>query len=209
MKPGEKRLLLVIFMLIFTAGCSADTEESFQQEAVLCRNHYLQQSQATGLCHITADYGERVYEFSLAVELEQVEGQWHSHFTLTSPASLAGIQLSQEGIGKDTRLQWDDVILETGDLNDQGLSPMTAFPLLWENLLQGYVETSKKVSRTTLNGEESLLQLQCRDPDGVVGQGQEVILWVSDLDYSLLGGEIYENGKRVITCDVEYFSSIP
>ncbi|MFI3254797.1 MAG: hypothetical protein R3Y63_10740 [Eubacteriales bacterium] len=192
------RLLPVIMLLIFTVSCGTSREEVYHQEALLARSAYLSLEQGTGICHINADYGERVYDFSLVLTLSQNNGIYHCQLSLTAPEEIAGIVATQEGLGGDSKLMWDGMILETGDLDDDGLSPMTAIPLLLETLSSGYLEG------VTLK-DNGVLELYSRNPDSPTGQGREVVLWLNPDSYALLGGEIFQDGKRVISCKIENF----
>lgn len=193
------RLLPVILSILITTGCGSGGESPQEQDAVLARSHYLALTQATGLCHLLVDYGERVYEFSMAVSVTQENEQRSISQTLTAPAEIAGITVTQVGVGAESKLIWEDVLLETGDLSQDGLSPVTAFPQLFHCLTTAYIQSA------TLVSEGEILQLLCRDPALEMGQGQEVVLWLDSGSYDLLGGEIYQDGQRVIACEMESF----
>ncbi len=195
---GKFRLLFVILSLLITSGCSSQGEDSYHQEALLARTAYLSLQNATAVCELTADYGERVYDYTMVLSVSQENGSFHSSLQLTAPELLSGIAVSQEGFGKESTLQWEDMILETGDLSDNGFTPMTAIPLLLETLCSGYLETVTLKS----NG---VLELYSRNPDIPLGQGQEVTLWLSPDSYALLGGEIFQEGQRVISVEIHNF----
>ncbi len=188
------RLLIVILSLIITTGCTASKVEQAHESALLARSAYLAMERATGICHVHADYGERIYDFSLVLTLEQGE----TTQVLTAPTELVGISVTQSGTGTESRLVWEDLILETGDLDPQGLSPVTAVPLLLETLSTGYLEGA------TLK-EQGVLVLYSRNPSVPVGQGREIEIWLNPEDYTLLGGEIFQDGNRIVAVTVENF----
>lgn len=195
---SKLRLLLVIFSLMMTVSCSAVEEEGYHHQALQARSAYLALQQGTAMCSLTADYGERVYDYELVLTLSQVEGVYHSTLSLTAPEELAGISVTQEGMGAESRLVWEDLILETGDFSQEGLSPMTAIPLMLETLCSGYLE-----SVSIRN--EGVLELYSRNPDVPTGEGLELVLWLNSESYALLGGEIYQDGLRVISCEMKQF----
>lgn len=200
MKKRVIGILSVIMSLLITS-CSGVGVESYHQEGLNARARYLSMTQATGVCELLADYGQRVYSFSMVVNVAVEEGEFRSSLTLTAPEEIAGISVTQLGLGQESKLLWEDLILETGDLSGEGLSPVTAFPLFLETLCQGYLETVSE--KETKNGK--VLELYSRDPDKAVGTGQEVFLWLDPDTYLLLGGEVFQDGQRVLACEMTQF----
>lgn len=197
------RLCPVILSIFITSSCSK-TEDP-QAEAIEMRHSYLSLSQATALCQVTADYGERVYDFSMVLVAERREEGLSTTLTLTEPASLKGISVTQTGTGQDSQLVWEDLVLETGDLNPEGLSPVTAIPLLLDTLERGFIHSVSLTEKHTAQGTQVLLELISKDPDAPTGTGQEVVLWVDAESYGLVGGEIFQDGRRVVACTIENF----
>ena len=58
--------------------------------------------------------------------------------TILSPERISGISASVK-LGR-TALEYDGLILDTGDLDSYGLSPMSALPLLVEALRHGHAD---------------------------------------------------------------------
>ena len=58
--------------------------------------------------------------------------------TVLSPASISGVSARVEQGG--TALEYDGLILDTGDLDAFGLSPMSALPLMVEALCRGHAD---------------------------------------------------------------------
>lgn len=199
MKTTGTALLTVILSICITS-CSTK-EDSYHQQAIEARSQYLAMTQGTAQCQLNADYGQRVYDFSMVVNIAQQEGVFTTELTLTAPEEIQGIQATQVGFGKDSKLLWEDMILDTGDLSQSGLSPVTAVPLLLETLCQGYIESVSIKEKSS----GTVVELYCRNPEQALGQGQEIILWLDPNNYSLLGGEIFQDGVRVIACTMEQF----
>ncbi len=202
MKTKIHLILSVIFLLMITTSCGGDTQEQYYQQALKARTQYLGLQQGTSLCHITADYGQRVYDFSLVLTLSRDQDQQLvSTLTLTAPEEIAGISVTAQG--GSSQLRWEGMILETGDLNQEGLSPVSAIPLFLETLCSGYLESVTMTEKLTQ--ENPLLTLFCRDPDKIQGTGQEITLWLDSQTYALVGGEIFQDGVRVLSCEFQNF----
>lgn len=197
----KKRVILYVIMSILMTSCSKTTEETPYQMGLDARTAYTNMTMATGKLQLTADYGERVYPFDMVVNIRKEEGQFHTEVSLTAPAEIAGISATQVGFGQESKLIWGDMILETGDLSETGLSPVNAMPLLIETLCQGYLDTIRLVEPQG----QSLLELCSRNPEATPGTGQEITIWLDPVSFAFLGGEIFQEGQRVIACEMTDF----
>ncbi len=197
----KKKPILFVIIMLFITSCSKIGEENNYQQGLNARTAYRNMTMATGKLKLTADYGQRVYDFAMVVNISQEEGVYHTEQILTAPEEIAGITATQIGYGADSKLLWEDMILETGDLSLEGLSPVTAFPLLLETLCQGYLDTIRLVEFK----DTMALELYSRNPEEPQGTAQEIILWLHPETYALLGGEIFQQGQRVIACDMTEF----
>ena len=111
-------MILLLALLCACGGGNADNE------LVLSLREDVQNIDAwSGEMELTADYGQRVYDYSVSFTGSQEEG---TTLTITAPEEAAGITaVAKEG---QTWLDYDGVRLETGPLDPQGLSPMDALP---------------------------------------------------------------------------------
>lgn len=193
-------VLGLVFLCL--TGCSKqDTQEQWRELAFEARTYYSNLEQATALCHVTADYGQRVYDFTMEAQLQrEVEGL-HTTLTLTAPEELVGVAVTQ--IGNQSQLLWEDLILETGTLAEQ--SPITVLPSLLQQLEQGYIQQSVVKEMFTTQGSLPVLYLYIQDPDTPTGQGLSYELWLRADTLQLLGGDIYQDGLRVLRCALEEF----
>ena len=119
---------------------------------------------------------------------------------------IRGEYLSMEGFTAhvqegETFLEYDGVRVETGPLNEAGLSPMDALPALLSAVQEGYLA---ECSFLTV-GETETLHLTVRDPEGEPGVGTEVQLWLDPAGHGLLRGEISQDGRTVIQCVIQEF----
>lgn len=191
-----RRTIAVLMMACLLAGCGAKGEEA-DHLALEARSAYLQMESCTASLAIQVDYGSRVYDYGMDVIWER-EGE--TTLPLTAPEEVAGV--TGHIAAGETALEFDGMYVETGPLDDQGLSPMDAFPALLAALREGYLAQCSLEEAE----ETQVLHLTVRDPEGVPGEGREVQLWLSATDYALLRGEISSDGSTVLTCEVSGFS---
>lgn len=186
------KLLLLFPLMMALGGCTAQGTGEAEDLALTIRGSYLASPLITASCTVTADYGERVYQFSF----DTVTTQDKTTLTLTSPQQLAGLVVE---IGEgDSALSYQGVLVDTGALDRDGLTPITAVPALIRAVQSEYIE------RCSL--EEGVLRLLCRDPDVPVGTGRELVIYLEETSGDLLRGEIFVDGTRKIDCTFESIS---
>lgn len=193
----RKGLLGVLMMgLLLLPACGAEGGVSPEEELALAiRGEYLAMTGCTAQLSIAADYGQRVYEFELDAAVSGEE----TVLTVTAPELIAGV--TARTTGKEGALEFDGVILDTGELGPDGLSPMSAFPALLAAAKSGFITTCSMEEREG----ENLLRVACGEPDGGAGQGVETVLWFRPDTHALTEGEILVEGLRVIRCQCKNF----
>lgn len=199
-RRGNLRLLIVILSLIITSGCTLKEESAQSQwteKALEARTKYLSFREGSAQCQVTADYGETVYQFGFVTSFSMTEEGLETTLSLTEPEELRGIMVTQRG--RDSRLEWESVLLETGDLTQRGLTPVTAFPTLIKAIQNAEIYGLSQEEKFTSQGTISVLELLTKEED------METTLWLHSETLELLGGEIFVNGARVITCQVTQF----
>ena len=119
---------------------------------------------------------------------------------LREPELAAGItaRISEEG----GVLEYDGLALETGPLDGDGLSPVSALPALLSAARSEYMAECT-LERT---GDSELLRVLCADPEDPPGTGRETALWFDPETYALVRGEISVDGYRVIQCELTGFT---
>ena len=140
---------------------------------------------------ITADYGQRVYEYTLTVSWQK-DGE--TVLTVVEPENIAGIT-ARIGNGS-ARLEYDGASLETGLLSGDGLSPMDAVPAILEGVLTGYIAECGFEDA----GEGRQLWFCCRDPEQSAGTGTEAAFWFDADSHALTRAELLSDGYTVIQC---------
>ena len=179
-------ILLLCLALTGCGGAGDDNELTLQLRA-----DFLAMEGCMGTADFTADYGRRVYEYTAQFSYDKTDGM---EIILTAPEEVAGVTARiRQG---QTALQFDGVMLDTGPLNADGLSPLDALPALFTAMQSGYIaETGEE----TFEGVP-VLRICCRDPQRTPGQGLESILWFDKENKTLLRGEVRSDGATVVRC---------
>lgn len=189
----RKKLLSLLMtpLLLLTAcqGGAAGGDQTADEAARLVRTKYLAASGCAGTVEVTADYGARVYAFTLDFTWRR-EGE--SVLTVTAPEELAGLTARIDG--GEGRLEYDGVSLGTGSLTGEGLTPMELLPSVMEYVGGGYMA---ECVFEALAGQDALRVL-FRDPEAQAGSGTECILWFDQSTHALLRCELSWNGTLVL-----------
>lgn len=193
----RKYLASLLIPLLLLAGCQEKAgtipgggELTAEEVARTVRTEYLAADRCAGTVEVTADYGLRVYEFTLDFTWER-EGE--TVLTLTAPEELAGLT-ARVAEGK-TRLEFDGISLDTGELTGEGLTPMELVPALMQWTQEGFMD---QCVYETL-GETPALRVRFRDPDVQPGAGTECAVWFAQTGHALLRAELYWNGELVLS----------
>ena len=129
MRSMKKALLaLPLLLCLLLTACGNPVLDRFESFSADLR----EREDLSFTARLTALYPDRTAEFSLRYAL----GEGVQRVTVLAPDTISGISARIEP-GK-TALEYDGVILDTGDLDAYGLTPMSALPLLTEALRQGH-----------------------------------------------------------------------
>ena len=127
----RRTILFLLAMLLILSGCGRGDRDA--ERLLEIRTRALAAACAME-ASVTADYGDRVYEFVLRLE-ESAPGE--GVVSVLAPETLAGVTVSYTA-GNGT-LRYDDLTLDTGALTKTGLSPMEALPALLTSWRSGAV----------------------------------------------------------------------
>ena len=194
---GAKKVctrMISLLLLCLLRGCTgADSNNDLTLEL---RSDFLSREGCSGVMELTADYGQRVYAYTVEFDGTVKDGMT---LVITAPEEVAGITANiREG---QTYLEYDGVRLETGPVNEEGLSPLDALPTFLTAMESGYIaETGSEMM-----GETEVLRICCRDPETDPGQGLETVLWFDKAQKTLLRGEVRSDGFTVIQCEFSAF----
>lgn len=193
----RKQLASLLIPLLLLAGCQGEAgtvpgggELTAEEEARQVRAEFLAADSCSGTAEITADYGQRVYEFGLDFSWER-DGE--TVLTLNAPSDLAGLTARVEE-GR-SRLEFDGISLNTGELTGEGLTPLELVPALMEWIQTGFIAQCVYENL----GESPALRVQFRDPDMQVGTGTECAAWFARTGHALLRAELFWNGELVLS----------
>ena len=190
----RRRLICVLMTTLLLAGCGRAEVDKGEELALAIRGEYLAMDRCAAQASITADYGQRVYQYEMAVTVTESE----TTLSLTAPETVAGLTARLDG--EESLLEFDGVSVETGPMDADGLTPVSAVPALLEAARTGYI-TSCALE------EGTLLRVDCGDPEGTPGAGAETALWFDVSTHALVRGEISIDGFRVILCEFSDFTA--
>lgn len=133
---------------------------------------------------VTADWGESVAEYTMDVAYD---GQ-QTTLELRSPDILRGVRAT--ALRGETAVDYDGVVLDTGPLDQEGLTPMSAIPVVLDALASGYVEL------LWWDGAALAARLY-------VGEQSVATVWLEGAQMAPVAAEIATEGRTVITCRIE------
>ena len=168
--------LLALLLAVPLGGCTGEGEDNAL--ALQLRADFMDRQGCAGTMEVKADYGQRVYEYTVTFSGTEEEGL---SLVITAPEEAAGITATvAQG---QTFLTFDGVHLD-------------ALPAFLTAMESGYIaETNSE-----LLGETETLRLCFRDPARSPGEGLETILWFDKAEKTLLQGELRSDGTTVIRC---------
>ena len=191
----RKRWICVLMTTLLLSGCGQAGVSEAEELALAVRGEYLAMDRCAARAAITADYGQRVYQYELAVTATGEE----TTLTLSAPDTVAG--LTARLVGEESLLEFDGVSGETGPLDGSGLTPVSAVPALLAAARSGYI------TACALEEDSTVLRMDCGDPTGSPGTGTETVLWFDAATHALTRGEISVDGFRVILCEFSGFTA--
>ncbi len=178
-------LLTLCLLLCGCASRSAGPEARFQA----LRDQLRDLKQLSGHGVLTADYGERVYTYTVDLSADAQAGT----MTVTEPENIAGTVLQwSDG---STRLSCEDVTLETGPLSDT-LSPAQTVPVLlscWQDgqlLACGWEDDQRLLFAQLEHPERDSLTASC---------------WFDAETLSLRRCALSEAGQTLLTLELSSF----
>lgn len=189
-RRGTGLCVLMMTLWLSLAACGGGATGA-EQMALDIRGEYLAMEGCSAELAVTADYGQRVYEYGLALEYHR-EGE--CVLTVISPEAVAGVTARlKDGSGS---LEYDGVWVETGPLDESGMSPMDAVPVLLEYATEGFIAECAMEDWD----QGQVLRVICRDLEAQAGTGRECSLWFDPDSHALLRGELSQDGYTVIQC---------
>ena len=186
----RRMLSCVLMMTLLLTACGGGGKDDPRELAAQIRGEYLNMTGWSAVINLTADYGERVFDFTVDARWEK-DGE--TVLTVTKPELVAGITARIED--GEARLEYDGAGLSIGALDEEGLNPVSAVPVLMEQITGGYMAQCVWEGE----GEGRLLRIQCRHPDKEEQEGTEYTLWFQPATHALVRAEVSVGGELRLT----------
>jgi hypothetical protein len=179
----RKRLaFLLMIPLLLLPGCG-EREETMQDSLDAFRQAVTLAEHISFQAALTADYGDTVQSYTLAVDYDGQE----TVMEVLEPTLLAGVQARAKG--GESSIAYDNVLLAAGALDAQGLTPVSAVPAMLTAMASGYVEL--------LWWEDGYIAARL-----YVGDDCACTLWLEPDTLTPVHGEIISGGRRVLSCEL-------
>ena len=178
----RQALALVLMMTLLLAACSAsagDTEKFVElRERVTL-------GKITAKVEIRADFGNKTQSYTI----EYSQNGESARMGILEPELLRGITARVEGT--DSSVEFDGLILDTGELDGNGLTPVSALPAIIESIKNGHIEAVWREKDGEL--ERIVFDLTVTDETGMN-------LWIDADSMVPQYAEIRYGERVVITC---------
>lgn len=180
-----KKVLPLILTVLLLTGCSGTPKE--MDRALALRTRLLQASSCTFDAEVTADYGDKLYTFSMNCTADP---NGDLSFRVTAPESISRIagQITRQG----GALTFDKTALHFDLLADDQLSPVSAPWVLMKSLRGGYM--------TSAGMEDGLLRLSVND--SYEDDALNLDVWLDSGDIPQRADICYD-GKRILSMKME------
>lgn len=179
---------LLVFVCIL-AGCSNVSNE---MERGLALRDKLLSCGCSFDTDITADYGDKVYTFSMQCA---GDAQGNMTFIVTAPETISGITGTVDNSGG--RLTFDETALQFDLMADDQVTPVSAPWILLKTLRSGYL--------TSANTEEELLRLTI--DDSYEDDALHLDIWLNSDDIPVQA-EILYDGRKILSLAVSNFEIV-
>ena len=178
--------LMTALVVSSLAACSgkASPQEALQE----IQNGFSSSQQLSLSAAVTADYGQRVYDFYLEYQQEGENGI----ITIREPESISGTIVEIDG--GVSQLVFDGASVYTGEILPDGLSPVDCMPIMTSSWSQS---TADQVFYENWNGTQCLLAISTVDDDTYLST------WFDVSSCLPLHSEISYQGYTVIFCDFD------
>lgn len=182
-----KKAGVILILMLYLTGCAKGNSEL--ERGMALRSKLLQADGAAFEIDITADYGDKLHQFSMSC---QSDDKGNVEFTVTSPETIAGITGTiSEGTGA---LTFDDTALYFDLLTDEQLSPVSSPWILIKTLRSGYLRAAG------MEGERLRLTID----DSYEEDALQLDIWLNGSDLPERAEVLYD-GKNILSLAVRSF----
>jgi len=182
------RVIALLWVIFLLCGCKANKDPL--DDVIVLRNRILESGGCGFTASVCADYGEKLYEFTMECQTNKAGDLT---FTVAEPTTISGIQgvVSNDG----GALTFDDKVLAFETIADGQITPVTAPWLLMKTLRSGYI----KCCTDSENGFQVMID------DSYAEEAFHLNIWVNESQLPV-GGEIFWDGRRILSVKVENFT---
>lgn len=183
-----KRWLMILLLVGLLTGCGSS--EGHIEKALNLRSALLNGDGCTFDASITADYGDKIYSFTMK---NTVDTNGNLIFEVASPESISGIT----GTIQDEKgaLTFDREVLAFSLMADGQITPVSAPWIFIKTLRSGYISACENL--------DSGIHLQI--DDSYDEDALQLDIW-TDANNMPIRSEIFYKGRRIITLDVDNFT---
>lgn len=164
-----KKLCLLFALCLLLTGCQRrDIKAQFDAFSTRLQDTAMLSFTA----NIRAEYEDKTARFTLGYE-ENAEG---GTVTVIAPELIKGVKAHVSPGG--TSLEYDTVVLDTGALDNFGLSPMSSLPVLLGAMRTGHLDSHWEENGMTVLQLEPEDELKCRvwfEPESMTPTQAELI----------------------------------
>ena len=151
-------LPLLTALCLLLSGCGTGSAKAAFEEL---SNDVQNRSLLSFTAGVRAEYEHKTARFTLSYQ-EDADG---GLVTVVAPELIAGVSARIEP--GTTKLEYDSVVLDTGSLDNFGLSPLSSMPLLVQSIKAGHAESYRT------EGDFTVIELE---PD----DGLRCTVWFDD-----------------------------
>ena len=178
---------LVLCVSLFLTGCKGAND--CLDKAVSFRNKLLESNGCSFRSEITADYGEKIYTFTMMCNADKAGNMT---FEVEKPESISGIcgKITTQG----GAITFDDQILAFQSLADGQITPVNAPWILIKTLRSGYIRSCTE--------DEDGFEIAIDD-----SYEENALRLIIELENNIPDEcEIFWKGRRILTVDIEAFT---
>ncbi len=173
----------LMMTLLALPGCGA-REARLEEQFDALRRAVTEAESIQFRAAVSADYGETAAEYTMNAAYD---GQ-QTCIELITPELLKGVKAI--ALRGETRVSYDGVILGAGPVDGEGLTPVSALPVMLDALASAYVELVWQ------EGDDLAARLY-------VGENSVLTLWMDGTSLAPTAAEVASGGRTVVTVRIE------
>ena len=173
---------VLMIPLLLLAGCG-EREARLEKSFAAFRESVAAAQRITVRGALTADYGETAESYVLDASYDGKQ----TTVEIVEPALIAGVKATARW--GETEIEYGGVLLGTGALDEDGLTPVAAMPAIFEAMAGGYEEL--------LWWDGDLVAARM-----YAGEDARCTVWLEAESLTPVHAEIASGGRTVISCDL-------